>query len=392
MGYKLEGRFRFVHTRLIAHTESVAFFGGDDVEKEVCSERFKLLKDHLDDTAIQTYRFNIFNNFTIRQTPDVVSFALRMYFALQHRVSVAAGSGGNIAAMGEYIQQTVMRTFRSYGDAFDLQETIGNFIGTLENVTDFMYVLEDIASKQDSIERSNIKSSTDGAISFDGVDIVSPGGSCCASDLTFTVKPKQPLIVTGPNASGKSSLFRCLGGLWPIYAGCIRRPCDPATQLVTHNQIFLVPQKPYSVKGSLSDQITYPTKIKAGLRTAEQEARLMRMLSLVQIEYLVDRYASKDGSVSGWDAVMKWEDVLSLGEQQRLGFARLFFNNVQFAVLDECSSAISVDMERLLYKYAHDQGITSITISQRLALAEFHTQELRLGDANGEKGWSLREL
>jgi ABC-type uncharacterized transport system fused permease/ATPase subunit len=210
------------------------------------------------------------------------------------------------------------------------------------------------------------------------------------------VKKGQPLIVTGPNASGKSSLFRMLGGLWKVPAGKIERPCEAKTEQITPEDIFLVPQKPYSVRGSLADQITYPKKIVITDRTQKDEDELFGQLKMVEIEYLVDRYAEKDedGNVttSGWDAVMKWEDVLSLGEQQRIGCARLFYTNPTFAILDECTSAVSIDVEQKLYRQAHSQNITSITISQRLALEEFHSQELKLGDANGEQGWSLRKI
>jgi ABC-type uncharacterized transport system fused permease/ATPase subunit len=111
----------------------------------------------------------------------------------------------------------------------------------------------------------------------------------------------------------------------------------------------------------------------------------MDLLKLVRVPYLVDREG-------GWDVVAKWEDVLSLGEQQRIGCARLFFHDPAFAILDECTSAVSVDVEEALYKAASDRGITSITISQRLALEQFHTHELSMGDANGDKGWKLRAL
>merc|ERR1712166_819336 len=111
-----------------------------------------------------------------------------MYFAMA--VQVAAGSQN--ASTGEYIQQTVMRTFKSFGDAFGLQETIGNFIGTLENVSDLMYVLEDLSEKQTNRQgkgsNTRLGRSNDGSIEFQNVDIVAPGGTCCASNLTFKVE------------------------------------------------------------------------------------------------------------------------------------------------------------------------------------------------------------
>ncbi len=56
------------------------------------------------------------------------------------------------------------------------------------------------------------------------------------------------------------------------------------------------------------------------------------------------------------------------------------------------SCAVSIDVEKKLYEAARDHGITSITISQRLALEEFHTQELQLGDSVGDDGWTLRDI
>jgi len=189
--------------------------------------------------------------------------------------------------------------------------------------------------------------------------------------------------VTGPNASGKSSLFRTLGGLWPIPKGRIARPCDPVTGEIRPQDVFLVPQKTYASIGSLADQVTYPVKLEK--RTKEDEAKLMALLELVRVPYLVEREG-------GWDAVAKWEDTLSLGEQQRIGMARMYFHRPAFAVLDECTSAVSIDVERVLYQASFEKGITSITLSQRLALKEFHTAELRFGDAEGIKGWSVQQF
>jgi len=387
--FDLESRFRAVHNRLIDHTESVAFFGGDEVEHEIVEERFQQLGKHVEVIAGDTLRFNILNNFTIRQTPDIIAFALRMFYSMQAFKSdsdvMKAAGGGKISTMGVYIEQTVMRSFKSFGDAFELQEAIGNFLGVLENVTDTMYVLEELAAKQQQqVASGNLMPSSDGTLSFKGVDIVAPSGMCVASNLSFNVKPNQPLIVTGPNACGKSSLFRTMGGLWPIPCGSIERPCNELS-VVTPKHVFLVPQKPYSVMGTLADQITYPEKISKAERSAADEAKLLSLLSLVRVDYLVEREG-------GWDVVRKWEDVLSLGEQQRIGCARLFYHAPRFAILDECTSAVSIDVEEELYKQAKEHGITSITISQRLALEEFHTHELAMGDADSKDGWKLREL
>ncbi|KAH9249815.1 hypothetical protein BASA81_012410 [Batrachochytrium salamandrivorans] len=376
--FDLEGRFRFVHTRLSVHTESVAFFGGDQVEHDICEKRLGKLAEHIESSQIQSLKFNFFSNFSIKQTPDLIAFSLRMAHAMRN-------PGEEISSQGEYIQQTVMRSFSSFGDAFDLQETLGQFVGVLEQVTDFMYVLQDLHEQRERENSNRLLASADNqSICFDGVDIVTPGQLCIAKSLSFTVQSGKSLLVTGANASGKSSLFRTLGGLWPIPEGRIYRPVDPQSRTLTPKQVFLVPQKPYSVLGTLADQITYPVHLKQ--RTQQDEDKLFALLELVRVSYLVGR------EKGGWDAKSKWEDTLSLGEQQRIGMARMYYHQPMFTILDECTSAVSIDVEKALYNASFERGITSITISQRLALQEFHSQELMFGDEQGESGWKLRDI
>ena len=87
----------------------------------------------------------------------------------------------------------------------------------------------------------------------------------------------------------------------------------------------------------------------------------------------------------------RWEDVLSLGEQQRLSVARMLYRKPTFTVLDECTSAVSIDAEERLYEAARASGTTCVTLSQRLSLPQLHTQQLRVGENNAE-GWALEPI
>jgi ABC-type protease/lipase transport system fused ATPase/permease subunit len=180
--------------------------------------------------------------------------------------------------------------------------------------------------------------------------------------------------VPGPNGSGKSSLFRVLGGLWPLVAGRITKP---GTGADLSHEIFYVPQRPYMAVGTLRDQLIYPL-------TAAEETQPLTMdgmhelLRNVDLEYLLERYLPAEE--------VNWANELSLGEQQRLGMARLFYHRPAFAILDECTSAVTTDMEERFCKKVRAMGTSCVTISHRPALVAFHDTVLSL---DGEGGWSV---
>jgi ABC-type uncharacterized transport system fused permease/ATPase subunit len=178
--------------------------------------------------------------------------------------------------------------------------------------------------------------------------------------------------------------MRLLAGLWPLGDGRISSPSRGPP-----GGIFYVSQKPYTTIGTLRDQIIYPLSLSSvlddrNITIDELDKELDALMVVVRLRYLIVREG-------GWDAEKLWSNVLSLGEQQRIGMARMFYHKPIFAILDDCTNAMSVDVEEAMYKYASEAlGINLITIAQRTALLKYHDMELRLKDGKGN--WELAKI
>jgi len=80
------------------------------------------------------------------------------------------------------------------------------------------------------------------------------------------------------------------------------------------------------------------------LATGTTDKDLVELMKIVRLDYILEREKS-------WDIVNDWNDVLSGGEKQRMAMGRLIYHKPKYAILDECTSAVSMDVEGILYTH-----------------------------------------
>lgn len=203
------------------------------------------------------------------------------------------------------------------------------------------------------------------AIVIKNVDVRVPGNAeengiqemDLVSNLTLTVKPGEHLMITGSNGVGKSAVARVLAGLWPAFGDepAIYRPASTSAEMQNNRPrqtLFVVPQRSYMVTGSLLENVIYPDTYNDFLKSGRTEDELQGILESVFLGYLKEREG-------GWATRKEWRDVLSGGEKQRLGLARVFYRRPRFAVLDGESSCLYLIVSGLM-------GLQSVRVRYRV--------------------------
>jgi len=404
-----EGDFRSLHARLITNAEEVAFYGGADMEKVFLDKRFRDLRTWMDGIYRLKIRYNMLEDFVIKYSWSAFGYLIT---SLPVFLPAWGGLGGALelsdsgeshgrerGRMKEFI--TNKRLMLSLADAGgrmmysikDLSELAGytsriyTLISTLHRVhADAYYpprgAPPDLFSLSDV--QGTIHKGFDG-VRLENVPVVAPslyprGGDELIEALSFVVHSGEHLLISGPNGVGKSAVARIIAGLWPVYRGLVSRP-----RAIGTDGIMFLPQRPYLSIGTLRDQVIYPHS-EMDMRDSEhRDHELSRVLEEVRLGYLPDREG-------GWDSRKEWKNVLSGGEKQRMGMARLIYHEPRYAIIDEGTSAVSSDVEGLLYERAKAMGTTLITISTRASLKKYHTFNLILGLGDHGADWDFERI
>ncbi|XP_056645405.1 ATP-binding cassette sub-family D member 3 [Diorhabda sublineata] len=381
---KLEGEFRHINSRLITHSEEVAFYNGNSREKATLMASYNKLLNHLRKFLKFRVFMGIIDNIVAKYFAGVIGF-----FA----VSLPFLTKGHEFTTFDTNERS--RVYYTYGRMLvKLAEAIGRLVlagrdltrlaGFTARVTQLRAVLQEL--NQGKYQRTMVAGAEsltpnggklifrNNIIKFQKVPLVTPNGDVLINEITFEINSGMNVLVCGPNGAGKSSLFRILGELWPIFGGELTKP--------PRGKLFYIPQRPYMTLGCLRDQLTYPHSGAEANRRGTTDAKLEEYLQRVQLGYILEREG-------GLDAVADWLDVLSGGEKQRIAMARLFYHQPQFAILDECTSAVSVDVEGSMYRYCREVGITLLTVSHRKSLWQHHEYVLHL---DGRGGYSFKPI
>ena len=347
---KLEADFRFSMVRLRETAESVAFYNGAAKEEAFLSNRFMtLLRNTLFIIKKQKQLSWLTNSYA--QIAIIFPFVVAVPRYLSQNIS-----------LGGLMQ--IANCFGKVQDAMsyfvDVYASLAEWQSCAERLLSFDKHIAAIEKETEEKSGSLVREETHDRLRLADVTISVPAMDEnkrtreIISSASCTIKSGEHVILKGPSGSGKSTLLRTLAGFWPYVKGHISMPAP--------SEMMFIPQKPYIPMGTSAEAASYP------LETADEE-----ILSPLLVECGLSHLMEKP------DTEADWSHILSLGEQQKLAFVRVFLRKPKWVFLDEATSAMDEETEEKMYRLLTAlPGTTVISIGHRSTLDKWHNRVLRI--------------
>lgn len=348
---KYEADFRYHMVRLRENGESVAFYRGEAPEGASLVARFV--------RVYQNYR-------------QLIKYEKRLSWFQSGYGQLAIIFPIVLAAPRYFSGQIHFGGLTQTTAAFDkLQSALAFFVdkytylaqwnAVVQRLVGFKTHMEAVEKLQPQCVR---RESADGALHIESLTVRLPDGRVLLKELQLALAPGESLLITGASGSGKSTLLRALAGIWPFVSGAVAAP--------EARRLFL-PQRPYLPLGALREALFYPRA-----SSATDEGEIRAVLEKCRLAGLAEKL----------DVADDWSRILSLGEQQRIAFARVLLMKPAWVFLDEATSALDEEAEKAMYELLRAElpETAVVSIGHRSTLVQHHKNRLHLSD--GAWQWS----
>ncbi|WP_333595822.1 ABC transporter ATP-binding protein/permease, partial [Anaerospora hongkongensis] len=353
---RYEADFRFSLVRIRENAESIALYNGENKERQSCLRHFNyIVTNFMQIIAVRKRLMWL----TTAYSQVAVIFSILVSSPRYFLGEIHLGQMFQVVDAYHHVQS-------GFSFIIDSFTRLAQWRAVVNRLNNFLTYMETVQSKNLQ-QRDMVYKANRNCFCAERVQVFQPDGHKLVSDLFLTIRRGDRIVITGPSGCGKSTVLRTFAGIWPFAGGELQLPAEA--------KIMFVPQKSYMPIDTLREVLLYP-----GLVQPVSDRELQEVLIACRLTYLTDKL----------NDVQDWGQVLSLGEQQRIAFARMILQKPDWLFLDEATSALDEEAEQTVYELVcRVLGQTAIiSVGHRKTLLKYHTQRLSLQEKGG---WTLNK-